>query len=431
MPKNNKQTPRSFVATVYEELQPLKNSALSRSRVRIFYKGLNRNWSYITDEVADQLIASLPGTPVVGFYDADKDDFLGHIEREKNIAYGFVPQDMNFKWEMFLDPDGVYRTYACADIILWTGRYPVASKIVGKSHSMELNDKTAKGEWVETEEDFYFQFTSAEFIGLCVLGDEIEPCFEGSSFYSINKDLSSFAQIKKDLAEMISLYSSTQADNGLTGGQGMEDENKENEEVLNPQDPVNEEEETVVDEGASNEEETTPAENSGADNEEQENSEEEQEGSEETPDDNSTEETSEQEESTEELKFSQEEVEAIKADYNAQIADRDAQIASLNSELEQLRGYKAQKIDEEKDAVLENYSSKLTQEELENFKNKKSDYANAQELKKDIALCILEKEEDTDTTTASNSDYSLASNLGEQLTGAESIVARFVKNKNK
>ena len=123
---NSQKIPNNFIATVYGDLMPLNNSALSRARLRIFYKGLNRNGSFISDEVADLLIQSLPGTPIVGYFDADKDDFLGHVEREKNIAYGFVPQDMNFKWEMFLDPDGIYRTYACADIILWTGRYPIA-----------------------------------------------------------------------------------------------------------------------------------------------------------------------------------------------------------------------------------------------------------------------------------------------------------------
>ena len=163
-------TPTNFIATVYGNLTPLNNSAFSKARLKIFYKGLNRNGSYITDEIAEKMLSTLPGTPIVGFFDGDLDDFSGHMSPETSKPYGFVPQDMNFNWEMSLDPDGVYRTYACTDIILWTGRYPVASRIVGKSHSMELNPDTVQGEWVDDEElGFYFKFSNAEFFGLCVL----------------------------------------------------------------------------------------------------------------------------------------------------------------------------------------------------------------------------------------------------------------------
>lgn len=140
-----RQTPSNFVSTVYGNLTPLNNSALSKARLKIFYKGLNRNGSFIDDDQAERLLSTLPGTPVVGYFDADKGDFLGHEAPEKSKPYGFVPEDMNFAWETNLDPDGIYRTYACVDLILWTGRYPVASSIVGKSHSMELNPDTVEG----------------------------------------------------------------------------------------------------------------------------------------------------------------------------------------------------------------------------------------------------------------------------------------------
>lgn len=38
------------------------NDVLSKTRCRIFYKYGNRNGTYITDEFADKLIASLPYT---------------------------------------------------------------------------------------------------------------------------------------------------------------------------------------------------------------------------------------------------------------------------------------------------------------------------------------------------------------------------------
>ena len=62
------------------------------------------------------------------------------------------------------------------------------------------------------------------------------------------------------------------------------------------------------------------------------------------------------------------------------------------------------------------------------FKAKLDSYNSAIELKKDIALCILDKEmaeeeEDTDAT-----QYSLVNNQKTRFTGAASIVAQYVKN---
>lgn len=408
-----KKIPNNFIATVYQQLEPLKNSSLSKSRVKIFYKGLNRNGSYIDDNVAEQLIASLPGTPIVGYFDADKDDFLGHVEREKNVAYGFVPQEMNFKWEMSLDPDGVYRTYACTDIVLWTGRYPIASKIVGKNHSMEINDKTYEGEWVEEENDFYFKFTKAEFIGLCVLGEEYEPCFEGSHFYSLD-NFSYYTKIKKDLVEMFNIYNSIKDDtkNQEEGGTEVDEEElKKNEALVDSEGQEKEEEKQEEIE----QKEQVTQEDQQEEKEEQ--KEEEQEEKNET--DNSTEENKEENVEEEALK-------EVEEKYNKIIADKDKKIEELEKELLVLKEYQKEKIEEEKDEVIESYSNKLSQENLEKFKNNKSSYSSAIELKKEIALCLLEQNENKNES----SDFSLVNTQFSNLSSVEAIVADYVKNKN-
>lgn len=424
---NQKITPTNFIATVYGNLTPLNNSAFSKARLKIFYKGLNRNGSYITDEVADKLLATLPGTPIVGSFSGEKDDFEGHMpwSPEELKAYGFVPQDMNFSWEMSLDPDGVYRTYACTDIVLWTGRYPVASRIVGKSHSMELNPDTVEGEWIDDGDDFYFQFTNAEFFGLCILGDDYEPCFEGSSFYDLHKKEEK-PNFSKEVKEMFALYKNEldNADENLTGGQEMEEENKPvEEEVI---DTPAEETETPEEEVPANEE------GNGASEEEvkpEEESEEEdnEEGAEEEPEteepETEEEEGSEEEESDEEPENDGEE----EPDLNSQLAAKDAEIADLKAQLEELNSYKAQKVHEEKEQVIETYSKKLSEEEVENFKNKIDEFESAIELKKEIALCILDKEASEEAEEPSN--FSFVKNHKEELKGAEAIVARYAKNK--
>ena len=425
--ENQKSTPTNFVATVYGNLVPLNNSALSKARLKIFYKGMNRNGSYINEEIAEKLISTLPGTPVVGYYDSDKDDFLGHVSPESNRAYGFVPEEMNFKWEMFLDPDGVYRTYACTDIILWTGRYPIASKIVGKSHSMELNPDTVEGEWVEHDDEYYFEFTNAEFFGLCVLGEEYEPCFEGSSFYELHQQENN-ASISKDLKEMFSLYKSTidSAEENPTGGQEMEDEK------LKPQDLDNDsvEEEVKDQEEEVKEEENKPSETeevkdeSSEEGEEEETDEEEKEEEQEEPE---QEEENEEEESEEIDEPEEEEEEKEEVDFNSALAEKDKTIATLEAELKELREYKKAKVNEEKEEVLNTYSNKLTEEEIADFRNKIEDYNSAVELKKDIAVCLLDKQSNEEKIEESN--YALINSRKNTFTGIEAIVAKYANKK--
>lgn len=424
--ENQKSTPTNFVATVYGNLVPLNNSALSKARLKIFYKGMNRNGSYINEEIAEKLISTLPGTPVVGYYDSDKDDFLGHVSPESNRAYGFVPEEMNFKWEMFLDPDGVYRTYACTDIILWTGRYPIASKIVGKSHSMELNPDTVEGEWVEHDDEYYFEFTNAEFFGLCVLGEEYEPCFEGSSFYELHQQENN-ASISKDLKEMFSLYKSTidSAEENPTGGQEMEDEK------LKPQDLDNDsvEEEVKDQEEEVKEEENKPSETeevkdeSSEEGEEEETDEEEKEEEQEEPE--QEEENEEESEETDEPEEEEEEKEEV--DFNSALAEKDKTIATLEAELKELREYKKAKVNEEKEEVLNTYSNKLTEEEIADFRNKIEDYNSAVELKKDIAVCLLDKQSNEEKIEESN--YALINSRKNTFTGIEAIVAKYANKK--
>lgn len=162
------------------------NEVLSRARCRIFYTGANRNGTYITEEFAEKLIASLPYVPIKGIYDTMKDDYTDHgRERYEGRIYGIVPEKPNFAWEEHLDPDGVSRTYACTDVLLFTGLYKQeAFDIVGKSQSMELYVDSIDGEWQFIEGKKYFVFTEGCFLGLQTLGDDYEPCFEGASFYT-------------------------------------------------------------------------------------------------------------------------------------------------------------------------------------------------------------------------------------------------------
>ena len=174
-----------FPITIYDNLEEF-NQVTRRSRCRIFYKGGNRNRTYITEEFAEKLIATLPYTPVKGIFDSTADDYTDHgRQRYEGRIYGIVPENPNFAWETHLDEDGVERTYACVDVLLFTSIYKEASQIAGLAQSMELYQPSIEGSWKYIDGKKFFVFEEGCFLGLQVLGEEVEPCFEGAGFYTI------------------------------------------------------------------------------------------------------------------------------------------------------------------------------------------------------------------------------------------------------
>lgn len=183
------QIPTYFPITIFEDVASDKvTETITKKRCGIFYKGGNRNGSYISDEFAEKLIGTLPYAPVKGIYNEEEEDFTTHgSARTEGRIYGVVPSknEMNFAWEKHLDPDGIEREYACADVYLYTALYSEASKIDGKGQSMELYPPSIKGEWVNINGQRLYKYSEASFLGLQVLGDKAVPCFEGSSFFSL------------------------------------------------------------------------------------------------------------------------------------------------------------------------------------------------------------------------------------------------------
>jgi hypothetical protein len=118
-----------------------------------------------------------------------------------------VPVDNNFSWEENLDEDGITRTYATCDVILYTAMYKEASEIVGKPQSMELFPPSIKGEWIVYNGSRYFRFTDGCFFGLQVLGDNVEPCFEGAGFFTRQDAVAQVTKLIEQLNEFVLKYS--------------------------------------------------------------------------------------------------------------------------------------------------------------------------------------------------------------------------------
>lgn len=203
----NKDKFTCFSLSVYGNIVAY-NEVLSQARCRIFYKGANRNGTFITDEFAEELVSTLPYTPVKGIYDAIGEDYEDHgKQRYEGRIYGIVPENPNFAWEAHLDEDGVERVYACADVYLFTGLYKEALEIIGKAQSMELFADSIDGEWQFINGKRYFVFNKGRFLGLQALGEDYEPCFEGAAFYSfcdsIKQTIDEFEQFSLSQKEQI------------------------------------------------------------------------------------------------------------------------------------------------------------------------------------------------------------------------------------
>ena len=183
-------------------LQPMDiNPLMSSCQIKVLYIGENRNRSYISKEVATEIAKTLRGAPIVGYYKKDKQDFADHGQQmiwdDEGIhfncltkPYGFVAPDAKIWFQDFEDSDEFgntkVRTYLMTTGYLWSGQFEEAQQVLegeGKPQSMELDEKSLQGHWsTNIKEDMeFFIINDAIFSKLCILGDDVEPCFEGSA----------------------------------------------------------------------------------------------------------------------------------------------------------------------------------------------------------------------------------------------------------
>ena len=172
------------------------NPLISKCQIKVCYVGdePNRNRSIITKEVATKLANSIPGSPIVGFYNENEGDFEEHnrsIEiangqikiKELTRPYGFIDLNAKVWFQKFMD-EGIEREYLVTEGWLWTGQYPECARVVekGNNHSMELDDKIIDAYWTKdgNGKPKFFIINEAIMSKLCILGENNEPCFEGS-----------------------------------------------------------------------------------------------------------------------------------------------------------------------------------------------------------------------------------------------------------
>ena len=200
------------------------NPGISKCEIKVLYLGKNRNGSFITKDVAIQMANSLPGTPIVGAYRKDIEDFgdhghIMHIEDGeiefscKTIPYGFVAPDAQVWFQNFTDTDefgnDTQREYLMTNGFLWTGQFPEVEQCIteGKGQSMELDLETMNGHWATDNNEGieFFIINDAIFTKLCILGDDVEPCFEGAAVTKpeVSKNFSKDPEFSQTLFAML------------------------------------------------------------------------------------------------------------------------------------------------------------------------------------------------------------------------------------
>lgn len=225
------------------EISPL----ISKCQVKVCYVGQdpNRNGTVITKKVATEMGKKLPGSPVVGYFDQESADFEGH-NREIALRsggkfeilditkpYGFVPTDAKVWFQKF-DDEGVEHEYLVTECYIWTSAYPECQRILerGNNQSMELNKETQDGFWAKDNNsgDRIFIYNEALIEKLCILGESVEPCFEGAQF----KTEFSLENMEQFKTTMFSMLNELQETLNKGGSQDTMDENKK---LGTPEDP--------------------------------------------------------------------------------------------------------------------------------------------------------------------------------------------------
>lgn len=219
--------PPEFLNLQQSEINPL----ISSCEIKVLYVGENRNKTSFSKATASKMAKTLRGSMIVGYYKKDKQDFSDHgqvvtiddsgVHFEcKTTPYGFVAPDARVWFQTFNEVDSagneIEREYLMTTGYLWTQAFPEAKAVIeeGRPQSMELEKHSVSGQWTKSLNHDYeiFIVNDAVFSKLCILGDDVEPCFEGaavtkpeiSASFTLDEEFQhSLYTMMKDLREVL------------------------------------------------------------------------------------------------------------------------------------------------------------------------------------------------------------------------------------
>lgn len=235
---------------------------------------------------------------------------------------------------------------------------------------MELDEESLDGHWAtnnNTGMDFFI-INDAIFSKLCILGDDVEPCFEGANITAPEVS-TSFTKIDETFKQ--TLYSMMQdlKKYALEGGQSMDNEEKEN--IV----------ETVETTSVETETEVTEAEETVVENVETQNSTEVQSETESEFTSKEDKEKEEEKDNEDEEKYS-----LLEKEYNT----LQSQFTDLQSKYDELVAFKASIEDKEKDALINKFYMLSDEDKADVIANKAKYTLDDIEAKLSI-ICVRKK----------------------------------------
>ena len=192
--------------------------------IMLCYEGKNRNRTLISKESIENALYSLYGCPIIGervIKDNGEEDFGTHggkivvdsngIRFEQTTkAFGFITKEAvdNAKWVTVTEKDGHtnHNYLQLKGCFIWNQRFEEVSELLDKDYpqSMEISIKSS-----EYNSENYLVIKDFVFTAACILGSDVEPCFESASIgrhYEMDS-------VKQDLDIMMSEYDTYQKNN--------------------------------------------------------------------------------------------------------------------------------------------------------------------------------------------------------------------------
>ena len=198
------------------------NEVFSRGKLKVFYKGETADHRYFSDAFAEKLLKSLPYTPIVSYYDEEAKDFRGHSPEQ--AIYGIVDPCRQPRFEK--DEDG--KEWCVCDVVIYTERAgkigEIAKQIVGHKQSLERTDAKYVINYDAHRHFKNIEFTDGKFVGVSVLGNDQEPAFTGSQFFTAEAQETLEAKLKllRDYCSQAAQENLDQKEKTSNGGFSMQ-----------------------------------------------------------------------------------------------------------------------------------------------------------------------------------------------------------------
>lgn len=184
------------------------NSSFDSGVLRVAYKDKNRNGSFISKETFERCMKTIYNCPIVCNYDRDTDSIGAHdVEIVKSAngdlrlvnvttPIGVVPESAKTYWEEVEEEDGSVHEYLCTEALLWK-RQEAYKKIKDDGISAESMEITVKDGEIDSQSGL-FVIKDFEFTAFCILGSDVEPCFESASL-----EVFSHSEFKRQMEQMV------------------------------------------------------------------------------------------------------------------------------------------------------------------------------------------------------------------------------------